>query len=335
MNILLINTVSERLSVGIYSDGKIFRAKTDAAQRDHSAMINRCVEEAKKAANIGFSELDAYACVVGPGSFTGIRVGIATAKGYAAAQKRPFIAVNSLELAAYNITDGEVAMDAGRGRVYFAKISGGNLVLPIIMTENRETEAVYDPKYDYIEEFGSIAAEKYLKNEFSTRFSPVYVQLCQAENEYFARHEGLVIRKATVGDVWHILSVEERCFNDEAWTAEMFLSELEEPIAGVFVAIKDATIAGFAEFRFDGEQLYLGNVGVHPDFRRKGIARDLLTKTISDYCEKGAKSCFLHVRKSNSAAIGLYESLGFSVVREIQNYYPKNESALAMIKYFE
>lgn len=161
------------------------------------------------------------------------------------------------------------------------------------------------------------------------------MQLCQAENEYFARHEGLVIRKATVGDVGHILSVEERCFNDEAWTAEMFLSELEEPIAGVFVAIKDATIAGFAEFRFDGEQLYLGNVGVHPDFRRKGIARDLLTKTISDYCEKGAKSCFLHVRKSNSAAIGLYESLGFSVVREIQNYYPKNESALAMIKYFE
>ncbi len=335
MNILLINTAAERLSVGVYSDGKIFSSGKDAVQREHSAYINSCIKEAMENAGVTFSELDAYACVVGPGSFTGLRVGIATVKGLAVVYPRPFVAVNSLELPAYNESDAEVSMDAGRDRIYFGEKKDGKLVLPVTLTGAKETAFRYDLKKDYLNELGEISAEKFGNKDFAERLSPVYVQLCQAENEFFARHDQVVVRKATAGDLGNLLEIERLCFADDPWTAEMFLCELEEPTAGLFIASIKGETAGFAEVRFDGEQLYLGNIGVRPNYRGKGIATKLLTEIFTDYVKKGAQNCFLHVRTGNENAIALYKSLGFTAVREIKDYYPRKESAYAMLSNLE
>lgn len=331
MNILLISSVTGVLTVGIYKNGEIFSADSEALQRDHSAMINGAVQRVLEASGLSFSDIDAYACVVGPGSFTGIRVGIATVKGYAMAHSAPFIAVNSLELPAYNETDVDVEMDAGKGLVYSCSFRNG-IPSQTVMTEPSGSAVAFDLKRSYIRELGFIAARKYANGEFVTRPSPLYVQLCQAENEFNARNKLPVVRRITVGDVGEVVEINKVCLPDEAWSYEMFVKELEEPTADIYGCFCGGRLAGYAQIRFDGEQIYLGNIAVLPEYRRNGYAKELLQRIFEDYKRKEVTSCFLHVRKGNSSAIAFYEALGFGIINEIKDYYPHKEAALAMLK---
>ena len=70
------------------------------------------------------------------------------------------------------------------------------------------------------------------------------------------------------------------------------------------------------------------NVAVHPDYRRQGIARMLVTELVAALAKKGVSSLALEVRASNVPAISLYEQLGFIQVGRRPNYYrnPKEDA---------
>lgn len=70
------------------------------------------------------------------------------------------------------------------------------------------------------------------------------------------------------------------------------------------------------------------NVAVHPDYRRQGIARLLVTELVAALAKKGVSSLALEVRASNAPAISLYEQLGFIQVGRRPNYYrnPKEDA---------
>ena len=63
------------------------------------------------------------------------------------------------------------------------------------------------------------------------------------------------------------------------------------------------------------------NVAVHPDYRRRGIARELVSRLIAALSERGNYSLALEVRQSNAPAIALYEAMGFQQVGMRPNYY--------------
>lgn len=85
MNLLLIDSTKTELVVALAVDGVITVKKTCDEQRQHDRNINRLIRE------LGVSQFDAVAVVTGPGSWTGIRVGLAVAKAFAYAQKIPVI----------------------------------------------------------------------------------------------------------------------------------------------------------------------------------------------------------------------------------------------------
>ena len=85
MNLLLIDSTQPQLTVGLAVDGKISVTKTCDEQRQHDQNINRLIRE------LGVTKFDAVAVVTGPGSWTGIRVGLAVAKAFAYAQNIPVI----------------------------------------------------------------------------------------------------------------------------------------------------------------------------------------------------------------------------------------------------
>lgn len=94
--ILLIDSVHTELAVALIRDESA-QFKTHAVQKAHDQNINLLVKELLACEKITFSDLDAYAVVVGPGSWTGCRVGVAAVKGYAIAHPLPVIAINSLD----------------------------------------------------------------------------------------------------------------------------------------------------------------------------------------------------------------------------------------------
>lgn len=129
-----------------------------------------------------------------------------------------------------------------------------------------------------------------------------------------------------------IAALEKECFSDP-WSVNAFLSEADNHLSLWLVAMDGDRLAGYV-----GSQSVLGwadmmNLAVAPDYRRRGIARELIIRLIS--CLQAEKvSCLtLEVRVSNMPAISLYTQMGFAEVGRRKNYYhDPREDALILRK---
>jgi tRNA threonylcarbamoyladenosine biosynthesis protein TsaB len=98
--ILNIDTAMERACISIAKNGKLLGEKTSADQQGHASFLQPAVQALCTDTGIGFDALDAVAVSAGPGSYTGLRVGMASAKGLCYALKKPLIVIGSLEILA-------------------------------------------------------------------------------------------------------------------------------------------------------------------------------------------------------------------------------------------
>ena len=126
MRILALESSSLSASVCVTDNGKLLAQTFQNCGMTHSATLLPMVEHMLKTAQLSLDEIDAVAVTVGPGSFTGIRIGVSTAKGIADAKNLPCIPVSSLAGAARNVCplpDNYIicpVMDARRGQLYNA-----------------------------------------------------------------------------------------------------------------------------------------------------------------------------------------------------------------------
>src|SRR5690606_30494413 len=98
--ILQIETATPVCSVAISVDGKTIALKEEKAPNIHAASLTLFIDEAMKAAKLTYADLDAIAVSKGPGSYTGLRIGVSTAKGLCFALDKPLIAINTLKMMA-------------------------------------------------------------------------------------------------------------------------------------------------------------------------------------------------------------------------------------------
>ena len=123
MKILAIDTSSKICSVSILDDAKVIVEKHNDDEKTHSQKLMPLIDETLKEVNLTLDNIDLLACCLGPGSFTGIRIGISTVKAFADVKHIPIIGVTSLESLAYNVeNEGLIAsiIDAKHDNVYFA-----------------------------------------------------------------------------------------------------------------------------------------------------------------------------------------------------------------------
>ena len=131
MLLLALDTALEACSVAILRDGRVVAARSEPMPRGHQERLAPLIDELMAEAGLCFSALDRIGVTVGPGSFTGLRVGLAFAKGLGFALGRPVVGVGALEaLAASTGSDGFVAavIDARRDQVYVQGFSAGKAV---------------------------------------------------------------------------------------------------------------------------------------------------------------------------------------------------------------
>lgn len=103
MKILAIDTSSKTCSVAIVKDSKTLIELHSDDERTHSVKLMPMIDKAFKHTNLTLDDIHLLACAVGPGSFTGIRIGIATIKAFADVKNIPIVAINSIESLAYNL----------------------------------------------------------------------------------------------------------------------------------------------------------------------------------------------------------------------------------------
>lgn len=122
---LLIDTALETASVAIAREGELLAARENIRQNDHAAWLHKAMQDLMNETNISFSALEAVGVTDGPGSYTGLRVGLSAAKGICYAQRIPLITVSSLEVLAAGVADEAedliiALIDARRDEVYAA-----------------------------------------------------------------------------------------------------------------------------------------------------------------------------------------------------------------------
>ena len=143
----------------------------------------------------------------------------------------------------------------------------------------------------------------------------------------------LTIRRGSrcAEDLCAASGIELACFSDEPWTEEMIAEELANPSCVFLFAEADGSTAGdICAWMLPPYECQIGTVGVLPAFRRRGIAEALMRTMISEAEKAGISDIFLEVRRSNAAAIALYEKLGFELIGVRRRYYENREDALVM-----
>lgn len=126
-----------------------------------------------------------------------------------------------------------------------------------------------------------------------------------------------------------VKSLLDLCFGDSAWTLDSLRSQLDKSDSRCTVAVEGDRIIGFLAFEQVMDEGSIIEVAVHPDCRRKGIARSMITAAIQS--AEGLNTVFLEVRESNIPAVSLYESLGFERIGVRKGYYQKpKEDAVIM-----
>ncbi len=134
MKILGIDTSSNASSVAVIEDNKLICEYTVNTKTTHSQKLMPMIENMLLMSGINIKEIDAIAICVGPGSFTGLRIGMATAKAISHVNNLPVIGVNSLEILAGNmdLCDKKICsiLDAQRNQVYTGryKFENGSIV---------------------------------------------------------------------------------------------------------------------------------------------------------------------------------------------------------------
>lgn len=140
MKLLALDTATEACSVALEIDGRRINAFRHAG-REHSRYLPSMVQAIMAEAGLSMTQLDALACGIGPGSFAGVRIGVAYAKGLAAALDLPVAGVSSLAMlaqAAIRQTSARyilAAIDARMDQVYFGVYRAENGLAQAVMPD--------------------------------------------------------------------------------------------------------------------------------------------------------------------------------------------------------
>ena len=226
MKILAFESSAKPASVALLNDGKLIAQSIQCTNLTHSRTLLPMAEDLLKNSETKLDEIDAFAVAYGPGSFTGIRIGISTVKGLAWALNKKCVGVSTLEAMAWNgITQSGIiccTMDARRNQVYNAlfKIENNTPVRlcadrAISLEDLKDDLANYNQKiyivgdgaelcYNYLSEYNlhSILAPDNLRWQSAWGVAmasltkeyykaddllPVYLRLSQAERERQSR----------------------------------------------------------------------------------------------------------------------------------------------------
>ncbi len=203
-NFLAVDTSSRYLTVVAQKGDKVEKSFIENCALNHSVVLMDEIGRTLSRAELTPEECDFFAAVTGPGSFTGIRIGISCIKGFATALNKRAAGVTSFEMLSYNVNSGcdyVIAIDAAHGNYYVSgyKPSGVCDISPCFL-KRAEVEALHRPVFGFeeldFENYTKLCVEECLlpavkffgeKKGRSGEMTALYCKKSQAEEERAAR----------------------------------------------------------------------------------------------------------------------------------------------------
>jgi tRNA threonylcarbamoyl adenosine modification protein YeaZ/ribosomal-protein-alanine acetyltransferase len=353
MKLLALDTAMGACSVAAHHSGRDVLAQAFVAmERGQSEAIAPMVRDVMARAHISYDELDRIVVTVGPGTFTGVRIGLAMARGLGLALNIPVIGIDTLTAIAANVTENVmpalVASDARREEIYAALFDGSGkmqhqpatisteaclqllpqcpvLVLgtagDAVMAASDRSDLIRSRAGDVpnAANFGRLGFDLPATGQAPV---PLYLRPPDAKPQ---KATGVHIRSAGLGEAEIFKQLHAECF-DSPWRAEEFSGLMAMPGAAAALALEGNDPLGFILSRSAADEAEIITIGVRPEAQRRGVAKALINHQISDQFSN-MRVLFIEVAASNRAAHALYASCGFSKAGTRPGYYERSNGA--------
>ena len=176
MKILSIETSGKVCAVALFEDDKLIKEEIIEDENTHSVKLMPLIDELLNATSTKISDIDLFACDIGPGSFTGIRIGVSTIKAFLDVTNKNAVGITSLETLAYNLDTEKMIcslIDAKNENVYYG----------FFKKENGIYKNVDDLGFDNINNIIEKAKEKNKKIIFIGNGSTIYKDMIESKIE--------------------------------------------------------------------------------------------------------------------------------------------------------
>lgn len=359
MKLLAIDTSMAACSVAASDSGHdLALAKAHVEmERGHAEALAPMVRDVMDEAGLAFSELDRIAVTTGPGTFTGVRIGLAMARGLGLALNIPVVGIDTLSAIAANETEGDqpilVAAEARKDEVYAALFRNGRIVdKPAVLTAARAAQLLPE-RPCFIIGSGAERVMEAADRDDLTRSragdlpsaenfwplaidapasvsmpAPLYLRAPDAKPQ---RMGNIVIRDASAAEAPVLAALHAECF-DTPWGAEEFAKLMAMPGAIAALALAGGEPVGFTLLRRAADEAEIIAIGTRPPVQRRGIAGKLIAHAAARLAALGVASLFIEVADSNEAARVLYAACGFVEAGRRRDYYKGREDAIVMRK---
>lgn len=359
MKLLAIDTALNACSAAIIDgrqgeEWRVLASVSSAGGKGNAERLLPLLEQLKQQAGVELADLDGIAATVGPGSFTGIRTALATARGLGLALGKPVWGVTTtqaLAVAAAEAGRGTVAViDARRDEVYIQVFAadGAPATEPLLLAL-KDAVALLPPEPLQLVGSGSALLkdaagrddlvlspadpdpDPVIVARLAARMpapdhapAPLYIRPPDAAlpKEPQPRAElAIAIDSCGAGGADVLAALHADAFPHEPWSAAALRDLLAMPGALALVAISNGQPVGFILLRRAADEAEIITLAVTPRLRRLGVARRILDQGLGQLGAAGVVRCFLEVASDNRAARSLYLAAGFAEVGRRAAYY--------------
>jgi tRNA threonylcarbamoyl adenosine modification protein YeaZ/ribosomal-protein-alanine acetyltransferase len=342
MSMIAIDTCFNGCSVALFGDDgrTVLARRFESMERGHAERLPVMVEEVFQEAGLKASTLTRVAVTRGPGTFTGLRIGLSYAKGLELALSIAVVGVDSLwAMAAAHQGQAlrlAVAHRAGGTGLFYAAVYGGQTLATLEAPQlvDADTVAAWSINALAINNqapdaalFGASALS--LDPDVHPA-QPLYLREADAKPSAPQAYSTITTRRATVDDATLLAKLHGTSF-DQAWTADMFASALALPGAGALIVSLANSDYGFVQYQWVAGEAEINTLCVMPNYRRQGFARAALSALMDHLRQHKTQKLFLEVADDNHAAIALYEHHGFARTGLRKGYYARPSGAVDAI----
>ena len=326
--VLAIDTSTSRTSVALIAGDKVLFNEFHEDPLAHGEVLPVLVAKAMSQ-NVG---IDLVAVGMGPGPFTGLRVGIAFAQSFALGMNVKWHGICSLDAMAASIAEKDfiVSTDARRKERFWARYQNGKRINEPQVGKAAELEKIGLPIFNEGDYFPDPIELAKLALTQPSIDQPIYVRKPDA----YPLPANVKFREFTALDLVPATAMEKEIYGKAGWSAAQFKEEFAQvPKNSYYLAAEiDGKLIAYAGIFYIDEVADIHTITVAADHRRKGIGRELL-KRMTDWARvKKAAAIMLEMRVGNEEALPLYLQNGFTEVSRRQNYYGPGLTAIIMRK---